>query len=154
MPEKLAQRLGVPFPERPDISPEQRWSVCVVEGASPESVMKALDLTPEDLEVVRVDSHPLGTIVYATDESSVLGIPAMLVGPGLAAVTTYGVERAHGDVLTVWLYRDGKISRFFTTDETFGLGPPTADRSWEIKGAKNVDGILAALQIPPALLAW
>lgn len=153
-PENLAQRLGVPFPERADIPPERQWSVCVVEGARPESVMNVLDLTPEDREVVSVESHPLGAIVFATDESSILGIPSMLVGPGLTTVTTYAVERSRGDLLTVWMYRDGEIRWFFTTDDSFGLGPRTADRSWDIKGAKDVAGVLTALQIPPALLGW
>jgi len=151
-PEKLATRLGVPFPPRADISSERAWSVCVVEGAVPEIVNSVLDLTPEDRAVVKVQPHPLGTIIFASDESPVLGVGGMVKGDALEHAMTYAIERSHGDVLQIWIYRDGDVISFFTTDESLGLGPPRADRTWDIKGAREIDGILAVLQIPPALL--
>ncbi|HEX5064042.1 MAG TPA: hypothetical protein VFV99_31900 [Kofleriaceae bacterium] len=153
-PLRLANRLGVPFPPSPVVSPEAEWSVCIVDGAPPDLVNSALDLTPEDRVVVRVDPHPLGTIIYASDRSPVLGVPSMVKGRGLEHATTYAVERSHGDALTIWVYRKGEIILYFCTDERLGLGPPNADRTWDIKGARDVDAILAALSIPPALLGW
>jgi len=153
-PNDLASRLGVPFPPRNSVSSSEEWSVCVVEGAGSEKLRSVLELPPEDRKVVRVETHPLGSIIFASDGSPVLGIGSMLTSPELEQTTTYCVERSRGDLVRIWISRKGKTVQFFTSDESLGPGPPTAERIWDIKGAKDIAGILSVLQIPPRLLGW
>jgi hypothetical protein len=153
-PERLAERLGVPFPPRASATPDDEWSVVVVEGAKPEDLRESLDLEPEDRDIVKIEPHALGAIVYALDGSSVGGIGPMVHGPALASATAYVLERSRGDLLQVWIYRRSVAVQYFSSDESVALGPPSADRVWEIKGANDPPAILAALHVPPAKLGW
>jgi hypothetical protein len=152
-PVELAARLGVPFPSRPVVFPGRKWSVVIVEGAGPAVVEPSLGLDPSGREVVRVEDHPLGTMIYAVDDSGVTGLGPLVAGPGLETVTTYELERSFdGDLLQAWIYRGGTMTHFFTSDDSYGLGPPSVDRVWAIKSAGTVRGIVEALQVPVELL--
>jgi hypothetical protein len=146
-PEELAERLGCAFPEAAGPTADTR-RVCVVEGASPADVDAALVLSARERRLVRIESHPLGTIVYRTDGDDVAGVAYAICGNDLSRATAYGIEVGDGAAsLVVRVFEDGEMVGFFASDASMGLPPRKVPRVYEIKGESDPRKILAALHV-------